>query len=308
MHIIALDPRVDMSSFADDHRHINSCCIVAHIVCFREGLLCCLTFDSRPLSPIDTISMMKNKRFLTNLPTVRSRRVPLRWLIAALVLGGLGVIAIWRYRYALLHLGQLAWQRHTLPDTPQPILVQSCPGAPWALPTSGSLGVLWRDTRVPPYGPDHLHTGLDIFGTGREQTVPVYAVADGLLTRRPGWKSAVAIQHDDPLHAGQKVWSYYAHMASTTGKSYIVADFPPDSTGVPVKKGQLLGYQGVWSGNPLAPGWMHLHFSVVKAGPNGTLLNETILENTLDPSPYLGIVGNADTGHPNWQPIQCQAQ
>jgi murein DD-endopeptidase MepM/ murein hydrolase activator NlpD len=170
------------------------------------------------------------------------------------------------------------------------------------------LGVLWNDTRVPPYGPGHRHSGLDIFGEGRENTVPVYAVADGLLTRLSGWKSAVAIQHQDPLRPGEVVWTYYAHMAAQNGRSYIVEDFPPGSVGVPVVTGQLLGYQGVWSGNPLSPGWMHLHFSVVRAAGDGSFLNETLLESTLDPSPYLGIVGNADSGQANWQPIHCREE
>ena len=142
------------------------------------------------------------------------------------------------------------------------------------------LGVLYRDARVPPYSAGHLHTGLDIFGEGRENTVPVYAVADGLLTRLPGWKSAVIIRHNDPLRAGEAVWTFYSHMAGASGKSYIVADFPPGSSGVRVRAGQLLGYQGVWSGNPLQPGWrnvrtcgMHLHFSVVRAAADGSFLN-----------------------------------
>jgi hypothetical protein len=74
----------------------------------------------------------------------------------------------------------------------------------------------------------------------------------------------------------------------------------------------LLGYQGVWSGHPLKPGWryvrtcgMHLHFSVVRAASDGSFLNETVLENTLDPSPYLGFVGDADSGQANWQPMRC---
>jgi len=225
-----------------------------------------------------------------------------------LAAAGLSAILVWRYRYTIYHIARLTWQRWTLPDEPQDIPVHTCPNAPWMLPTDGVLGVLWRDDRVPPYGEDYVHTGLDIFGEGRENTVPVYAVADGLLTRLPGWKSAVIIQHDDPLRPGEVVWSFYSHMASGSGlESYIAADFPPGSRGVPVVAGQLLGYQGVWSGNPLTPGWMHLHFSVVRAAEDGSFLNETLLENTLDPSPYLGIVGNAESNHPNWQPLQCSA-
>jgi murein DD-endopeptidase MepM/ murein hydrolase activator NlpD len=239
----------------------------------------------------------------------RSWRTSLLGLAVVVIAGGLIGFCLWRYRYLIVHIAELAWQRWTLPDEPQELAQQRCPDAPWLLPTSGTLGVLWNDTRVPPYDPDHPHTGLDIFGEGRENTVPVYAVADGLLTRLPGWKSAVAVQHDDPLRPGEKVWTYYAHMASASGReSYIVEDFPPGSAGVPVKAGQLLGYQGVWSGHPLKPGWMHLHFSVVRAAEDGTFLNETELENTLDPSPYLGIVGNADSDQLSWQPIRCQKE
>jgi murein DD-endopeptidase MepM/ murein hydrolase activator NlpD len=193
-----------------------------------------------------------------------------------------------------------------LPDRPLDTGSYACPGAPWRLPTSGVLGVLWRDTRVPPYGRDRPHTGLDIFGLGRENTVPVYAVADGLLTRLAGWRSAVVVQHDDPLRPGEMVWSYYSHMAGAGGKSYILAGYPAGTAGVPVARGRLLGYQGVWSGHPLKPGWMHLHFSVVRADPDGAFLNETILANTLDPSPYLGIIGDAASQIPNWQPLRCR--
>jgi murein DD-endopeptidase MepM/ murein hydrolase activator NlpD len=228
------------------------------------------------------------------------------WWIALLIVILLGCVLAWRGRRWIVRLAQLAWQRSTMPDEPQDIPAQGCPGAPWLLPTSGVLGVLWGDGRVPPYDPNHRHTGLDIFGQGRENTVPVYAVAGGWLTRLPGWKSAVIIRHEDPLRPGEVVWTFYSHMASGSGReSYVVADFPAGSAGVPVTAGQLLGYQGVWSGRPLHPGWMHLHFSVVRAAEDGSFLNETVLENTLDPSPYLGIIGNADSGQANWQPLRC---
>jgi murein DD-endopeptidase MepM/ murein hydrolase activator NlpD len=193
-----------------------------------------------------------------------------------------------------------------LPDEPQEIPPQACADAPWVLPTSGILGVLWGDTRVPPYGPGHPHTGLDIFGQGAEEIVPVYAVADGHLTRLRGWKSAVIIRHEDPLRPGETVWTYYSHMASAGGASYIVDEFPAGTSGVPVQAGQLIGYQGVWSGHPLKPGWMHLHFSVVRSAPDGSFLNEMVPGNTLDPSPYLGIDGNADEGHPDWRELCCR--
>jgi murein DD-endopeptidase MepM/ murein hydrolase activator NlpD len=234
-----------------------------------------------------------------------TRRRLQRWLAVLVVVGILAGVMAWRGRHWIVHLAQLAWQRWTMPDEPQDVPVRGCPGAPWLLPTSGVLGVLWNDARVPPYGPGRRHTGLDIFGQGRENTVPVYAVADGLLTRLSGWKSAVIVQHEDPLRPDEKVWTFYSHMASGAGKSYIVDEFPPGSTGVSVKAGQLLGYQGVWSGHPLRPGWMHLHFSVVRAAEDGSFLNETVPGNTLDPSPYLGIDGSADAGHANWHELRC---
>jgi len=156
--------------------------------------------------------------------------------------------------------------------------LDGCPGAAWRLPTRSDLGVQWHDA------------GLYFFGRGNENSVPVYAVADGLLTQFPDWTGSVAIQHADPLQPGEKVWSYYADMASANGsESYIVQDFPPGSDNVPVKAGQLLGYQGRWSGQPLRPMWIHLRFSVVQAAEDGSFPGAVGPENILDPSSYLGI-------------------
>jgi hypothetical protein len=48
---------------------------------------------------------------------------------------------------------------------------------------------------------------------------------------------------------------------------------------------------------------MHLHFSVVKDDGHGKFLNELRIENTLDPSPYLGLPGGVED---DWsQPITC---
>lgn len=171
----------------------------------------------------------------------------------------------------------------------------ACPGAPWRLPTRDMLVVQWGGL------------GLDFFGWGGEKSVPVYAVADGLLTRLPDWNDAVAIQHDDPLRPGQKAWSYYAHMASASGlESYIVRDSPPGSTSVPVVAGQVLGYQGRWSGQPLRPMWMHVRFSVVRAAEDGSSPDEVTAQDVLDLSPYLGISIKAGTEEPGSQPLWCK--
>jgi hypothetical protein len=173
---------------------------------------------------------------------------------------------------------------------------EACPGAPWRLPTNGLLGVRQSDI------------GLDFFGWGNEGSVPVYAVADGLLTRLPGWSDAVAVQHDDPLRPGEKVWSYYGHMASADGsESYIVRDFPLGSTDVPVAAGQPLGYQGRWSEQTrtIATTWTHLRFSIVRAAEDGLFPREMVPENVLDPSPYLGITLRAEKGYAS---LRCEEQ
>ena len=192
-----------------------------------------------------------------------------------------------------------------------PTNLEACPGAPWRLPTRGDLGVWWLSKRL-------YFMGV---GEGREDTVPVYAVADGLLTRRPDWDGSVAIQHDDPLRPGEKVWSFYGDMAGDGDDgSFVVPDFPPGSEGVPVRKGQLLGYQGQRSGVDGSRIWLHLHFAVVPALEDGSFPDEMMervikgeplpigmaLEFPLDPSPYLGTIRSQVMGTPTWLPWRCQ--
>jgi len=159
---------------------------------------------------------------------------------------------------------------------------------------------------------------LAFMGDGYENRVPVYAVADGLLMRYPDWNDAVAIQHDDPVRKGEKVWSFYGGMAdSMDEQSFVVSDFPPDSVGVPVNAGELLGYQGMWSGEQGTPIWVHLHFAVVAALVDGSFPDEIVSlvaegepEETepqfaLDPSPYLGTIRSQIMGIPTWLPLRC---
>lgn len=177
-----------------------------------------------------------------------------------------------------------------------------CGDAPFLLPSEGLVGLLWRDPAAP-YNVLRRHSGIDIFGDGEDGTVPVFAVYDGLLTRLPDWLSSVIIQHQDPLNPGQYIWTYYTHMASRDGEtSYISAEFPPGTAAKPVQQGTLLGYQGSYSGAGVAVA-MHVHLSIVKSDENGSFLNEAVLENTLDPSPYFGLPLNIDS-QPSF-PIRC---
>ena len=186
-------------------------------------------------------------------------------------------------------------------------ILEVCPGAPWRLPTSGTLGMWW------------ITYQLAFMGEGYENRVPVYAVANGLLMRRPDWNNAVAIQHDDPVRQGEKVWSFYGGMSdSMDEQSFVVSDFPPGSVGVPVNAGQLLGYQGMWSGEQGAPIWVHLHFAVVAALQDGSFPDEIVSlvaegesdktepQFALDPSPYIGTIRSQIMGIPTWLPLRCR--
>ena len=134
---------------------------------------------------------------------------------------------------------------------------------------------------------------------------PVYTAYPGFLTRLSDWKSSLIIRiPSDPLDPQRQIWTYYTHMADPQGNSFILPDFPPGTSDLPVAVGTLLGYQGNYSGNPADPVGVHLHFSIVKDNGQGRFLNELDSNNTLDPSPYLGLSLNADTVKGN-QPILC---
>ena len=181
---------------------------------------------------------------------------------------------------------------------------ERCEGAPFLLPSDGFIGLLWRDP-AGPYNILRRHSGIDIFGDGESGDVPVYAAYEGYLTRLDDWVSAVISQHDDPLEPGRAIWTYYAHMASADGDSYIVDEFPAGTRGKWVERGQLIGYQGEYNGSGIRPIGLHLHLSIVLSEDDGSFKNETDSSNTLDPSPYFGMPMNIDQ-LPS-RPIQCNS-
>jgi peptidoglycan LD-endopeptidase LytH len=167
---------------------------------------------------------------------------------------------------------------------------QRCGDAPFSIPTDGYIGFLWGDS----FRPGHRHQGLDIFGGEDLNQTAVIAAYPGYLTRLPDWKSSLIIRiPDDPLNPGQQIWTYYTHMADSAGNSFISPEFPPGTNEVFVDAGTLLGYQGNFSGDPNNPVGIHLHFSIVKDDGQGKFLNELEIDNTLDPSPFLGLPLNA---------------
>jgi hypothetical protein len=167
---------------------------------------------------------------------------------------------------------------------------QRCGSAPFLLPTDGFVGFLWDDT----FRVGHRHQGIDIFGGGGNNVTPVIAAYPGYLTRQADWRSAVIVRvPSDPLHPGKQIWLYYTHMADEQGNSFIDSRFSPGTSEVFIEAGTLLGYQGNYSGDPNNPVGVHLHFSIVRDDGRGGYLNELEIDNTLDPSPYLGLPLNA---------------
>jgi hypothetical protein len=68
-----------------------------------------------------------------------------------------------------------------------------------------------------------------------------------------------------------------------------VDKFPPGTSEVFVEAEELLGFQGNYSGDPGNPVGVHLHFSIVLDDGTGGFRNELKINNTLDPSAYLGV-------------------
>jgi len=171
--------------------------------------------------------------------------------------------------------------------------IDTCPGSSWRLPSDGSLGIQFSEGSI------------NFFGHGTENSIPVYAAADGLLTRLPGWVDAVVILHDDPLRPKKKVWAYYGGMAAADGiESYIIEDFPAGITDIPVQSGQLLGYEGSWSGIPYWPKWVHMSFSVIDTSGQSTFPEKTTIETMFDPVSYLVL--NIESENENLQSLKCE--
>jgi len=166
-----------------------------------------------------------------------------------------------------------------------------CGNAPFIFPTDGLIGFIWDDS----FRLGHHHQGIDIFAGTDVGVTPVIAAYPGYLTRQVDWKSAVIVRvPDDPLQPERQIWLYYTHMADANGNSYISSEFPPGSSEVFIEAGTLLGYQGNYSGDPNNTVGVHLHFSIVKDDNLGHFKNELDIDNTYDPSPYLGLPLNAN--------------
>ena len=188
----------------------------------------------------------------------------------------------------------LSWWQGDAETRAELITVQreACTNAPFILPAEGFLGLLYADPRGP-YSASRPHQGIDIFSATGVGETAVYAAYDGYITREADWKSTL-IQRvpEDPLEPGRQIWLYYTHLADADGNDFIEPAFPQGTRELFVEQGTLLGYTGNYSGNPVRPVGVHLHFSIVLDNGRGQYLNELEFDNTIDPSPYLGMAVN----------------
>ncbi len=167
---------------------------------------------------------------------------------------------------------------------------ERCGDAPFQMPTNGYIGYLWGDS----FSLGHYHQGIDIFSGTPPGEVEVRTAYAGYISRLPDWKSSVIVRiPSDPLQPDRQIWTYYTHMAEADGTSLIDAAFPPGTNDVFIPAGTLLGHQGNYSGTVGSPTGVHLHFSVVLDDGQEKFRNELEIQNTLDPSPYLGLMLNA---------------
>jgi hypothetical protein len=179
------------------------------------------------------------------------------------------------------------WMRNPASHPDWKLLAGSqCGSAPFLFPTDGFVGFLWGDS----FGIRHTHQGIDIFAGTDVNLTKVISAYPGYLTRLPDWKSSVIVRvPSDPLNPGQQIWLYYTHMADQYGNSFTSEEFPAGTSEKYIEAGTFLGKQGDYSGDPNNPVGVHLHFSIVEDDGTGQFKNELEIENTYDPSPYLGL-------------------
>lgn len=114
---------------------------------------------------------------------------------------------------------------------------------------------------------NHFHSGLDI-KTQQREGIPIYAPADGYVKRLKvahyGYGKALYIRHPNGFT------TVYAHLKQYAGdiqklvkkeqyeKETFEIELFPDSTMLPVNKGDLIGY----TGNTGSSGGPHLHYEI----------------------------------------------
>lgn len=130
----------------------------------------------------------------------------------------------------------------------------------WGLPVSGAISSPFGMRNDPFSGKPKGHGGVDFAAS---QGTPIYATADGTVTRREysqSYGNVVYINHGDGLQ------SRYAHMHSFN---------PALRSGDVIKKGTLVGYVG----NTGHSKGNHLHFEIIDLAKNGKKLDPLAMIN-----------------------------
>lgn len=182
------------------------------------------------------------------------------------------------------------YQPHKSQSIDTPI---SCPKDVWDLPTMASLGYQYHDGI------------LILYGAGVEGRVPVKAVADGRVYRPRSFPDgSLILVHDDPFQPGEQVIVLFDDMRSYRGTEiYIPDEFPVGAAGILVRKGEVIGYQGMWSGTPMKQDWLHVNLGVAPYD-QAYLSNFDLLKAQLvNPDAYFGVIIDANTK--NIRPIEC---
>lgn len=131
---------------------------------------------------------------------------------------------------------------------------------------------------------NHFHSGID-FRTNQREGYPVYAVADGYISRlrvqNSGFGQALYINHPNGFTTVYGHLQRFAPKIATIvknleydKKSFEIDEFP-DATLIPVRKGEIIA----WSGNRGSSGGPHLHFEI----------RDTKTEETINPQ-FFGII------------------
>jgi murein DD-endopeptidase MepM/ murein hydrolase activator NlpD len=131
---------------------------------------------------------------------------------------------------------------------------------------------------------NHFHSGID-FRTNQREGYPVYAVADGYISRlrvqNSGFGQALYISHPNGFTTVYGHLQRFSPKIATIvkdleyeKKSFEIDEFP-DATLIPVHKGEIIA----WSGNRGSSGGPHLHFEI----------RDTKTEETINPQ-FFGII------------------
>lgn len=181
------------------------------------------------------------------------------------------------------------------PKTSQIIEVPTnCPLGIWPLPTDAYLGYQFRDGM------------LTFYGAGTEGVVPVKTPVSGEVFRPENFpEGSLIIVHDDPLMPGSQSILLFGDMRSFRGdRDLVVETFPVGVEGIMVKKGDVIGYQSMWSGRPFQQYWLHIKLGIAPFMPDYLVDYDLLLDNLINPADYFGIRIEEQTSSP--RPVKCQ--